>query len=277
MAKLYFYKEYAGNVITTNKYWYGYGALERFVKASTSVTDDTSQFTLSGFVIEASFSTSGILAQTTSGYWVEGGATVGKNAAYNNGQNYINQIILNNKTIYENNLLCAAAAKYMTADDLQLLQDLQNRLLVRNQALEDNDLTNSRKVSFPKGYINLYNNLESLMNQKVGVVVSTTAMIVISAVVLTSIGLAAFFAYKAFAAESADDVKFSDELTAKLVAKLSAEDLEQLYYETEGIVTKARLKERFGTVAGIGSTLLWLVAGGAVVYWWKNRKTKKTK
>lgn len=275
MVQLQYNSAFAGYHFTADQYYIGSADLSRFVAASSDITADSRTHILSGFYFVGGNNT---WYQDTLGCWVTGGYQTTKATANGNGQDFINQIIRNNKTIYENNLLCAAAAKYMTADDLQLLQDLQNRLLVRNQALENNNLTTSRQVSYPTGYINLYGKLEALMNQKIGLVVSTGAMIVVSAVVLTSIGLAAYFAYKAFAAESEDDVKFSDELTAKLVAKLSAEELEQLYDETEGIVTKARLKEKFGTVAGIGSTLLWLIAGGAAVYWWNNRrKSKKTK
>ena len=275
MVKLLYNSAFAGYQFTADQYYIGYADLSRFVAAGSDIATDTRNHILSGFYFEGN---NAVWYQDTLGYWVTGGYQTTKATAYGDGQDYINLIIRNNKKIYENNLLCAAAAKYMTADDLQLLQELQNRLLIRNQALENDNLTTSRKKDYPAGYINLYDKLQTLLNQKIGVVVSTGAMIVVSAVVLTSIGLAAYFAYKAFAAESEDDVKFSDELTAKLVAKLSAEELAQLYDETEGIVTKARLKEKFGTVAGIGSTLLWLVAGGAAVYWWNNRrKSKKTK
>lgn len=275
MVKLLYNSAFAGYQFTADQYYIGSADLSRFVAAGSDIATDTRNHILSGFYFEGN---NAVWYQDTLGYWVTGGYQTTKATAYGDGQDYINLIIRNNKKIYENNLLCAAAAKYMTADDLQLLQELQNRLLIRNQALENDNLTTSRKKDYPAGYINLYDKLQTLLNQKIGVVVSTGAMIVVSAVVLTSIGLAAYFAYKAFAAESEDDVKFSDELTAKLVAKLSAEELAQLYDETEGIVTKARLKEKFGTVAGIGSTLLWLVAGGAAVYWWNNRrKSKKTK
>lgn len=274
MVQLQYNSAIAGYKFTADDYYYGSADLSRFVAASTDVGMDNREHILSGFYFVGNNNT---WYQDTLGYWVIGGYQTNKATAYGDGQDYINQIIRNNKTIYENNLLCAAAAKHMTADDLQLLQDLQNRLLLRNQALENNNLTTSRQVSYPTGYINLYGKLEALMNQKIGVVVSTAAMIVISAVVVSAVGLAAYFAYKAFAAESEDDVKFSDELTAKLVSKLSASELAQLYDETEGIVTSARLKEKFGTIAGFGSTLLWFIAGAGLLYWWQNRKTTTKK
>lgn len=270
MVQLLYEESYAGKQFTTEDGFYiGSSDLSRFVAAETDLAFNGGIHVLSGWYFVGNNYT---WYQDTQGYWVTGGIFDGTATAINNGQNYVDQIIANNKRIYENNLLCAAAAKYMTADDLSLLQDLQTRMLLRNQSLQNNGLTHSIEVSYPSGYINLYDKLEALMQQKVGVVVSATAMIVISAIVLVSVSAAAYFAYMAFAAESADDVKFSDELTAKLVSKLSADELKQLYEETNGIVTKSRLKEKFGTIAGFGSTLLWIIGGGALVYWWTNRK-----
>lgn len=274
MVTLQYNSAIAGYQFTSDAYYIGSADLARFVAADSNVATDNRTHVLSGFYFVGNNNT---WYQDTLGYWVTGGYQTTKEVAIGSGQDYVNQIIRNNKKIYENNLLCSAAAKYMTADDLQLLQDLQTRMLIRNQALENNTLTTSRKVSYPEGYINLSSKLDTLMNQKVGVALSTGAMIVVSAVVITSVAVAAYFAYKAFAAESEDDVKFSDELTAKLVSKLSASELAQLYDETEGIVTSARLKEKFGTVAGIGSTLLWFVAGAGLLYWWNRKTTTKKK
>lgn len=278
MRKLIFEKDIAGWLIETNAVWGNpSGDLTSFVEVSSSFYSDLTQVVLTGWAFETSDSPSGFMFQDITGHWIESGNYVKTKEYEGNAQDFIDIIIKNNRRIYENNLLCATAAKYMTDDDLYLLEKLQNRLLVRNQALEDDNLTTSRQVSYPKGYINLYDNLESIMNEKVGVVISAGAMIVIAAVVISAVSFAAYYAYSAFAAESEEDVKFSDELTAKLVAKLSPEELEQLYNETEGFVTKARLKEKFGTIAGLGSTLLWLAAGGALLYWWQSRsKSKKT-
>ena len=274
MVQLLYNSAYVGGEFTTDAYYVGSADLSRFVAADSSMASDDRTHILTGFYFVGN---NNIWYQDTLGYWVTGGNFTQQLQANGNGQNLVNTIINNNIRIYENNLLCAYAAKYMTADDVQLLTDLQNRLLIRNQALQNKDLTTNVQESYPKGLINLYARLENIVNNnKVGVVVSTSAMIVISAVVIASVSAAAYFAYMAFANESEEDVKYSDELTAKLVSKLTPEELEQLYKETEGIVTKARLKEKFGTIAGVGSTLLWLLAGGALIYWWTNRtKTKK--
>ncbi|MBR2370231.1 MAG: hypothetical protein IKA83_08785 [Paludibacteraceae bacterium] len=278
IPQLQFNKTIAGIQFTSDAYYTGSADLNRFVAASSDVANDTRTHILSGWFFVGNTRT---WYQDTLGFWVTGGYQTVKAPVYGDGQDYINAIIKDNMHIYENNLLCAFCAKYMTAEDQQELQNLQNRLLIRNQALQNNILTTGVEKSYPKGYVNLYARLQSLTG-KVGVVISTTAMIVISATVIAAVSAAAYFAYKAFAAESADDVKFSDELTAKLVSKLTQEELAQLYEETEGIVTSARLKEKFSTIAGFSSTLFWVLGGAALLYWWQSRsktsrKTSKKK
>lgn len=267
IPQLQYNKAIAGIKFTSDAYYIGSADLSRFVAASSDVANDTRTHILSGWFFVGNTET---WYQDTLGYWVTGGYQTVKAPVYGDGQDYINAIINNNVHIYENNLLCAFCSKYMTAEDQQELQNLQNRLLIRNQALQNNILTTGVKKNYPQGYVNFYDRLQSLTG-KVGVVISTTAMIVISATVIAAVGAAAYFAYQAFAAESADDVQFSDKLTAKLVSKLTKEELAQLYEETEGIVTSARLKEKFGTIAGFSSTLFWVLGGAALLYWWQSR------
>lgn len=278
IPQLQYNKAIAGIKFTSDAYYTGRADLSRFVAARSDVANDTRTHILSGWFFVGNTRT---WYQDTLGFWVTGGYQTVKAPVYGDGQDYINAIIKDNMHIYENNLLCAFCAQYMTAEDQQELQNLQNRLLIRNQALQNNILTTGVEKSYPKGYVNLYARLQSLTG-KVGVVISTTAMIVISATVIAAVGAAAYFAYQAFAAESEDDVKFSDELTAKLVSKLTKEELAQLYEETEGIVTSARLKEKFSTIAGFSSTLFWVLGGAALLYWWQSRsktsrKTSKKK
>lgn len=278
IPQLQYNKAIAGIKFTSDSYYLGSADLSRFVAASSDVANDTRTHILSGWYFVGNNHT---WYQDTLGYWVTGGYQTVKAPVYGDGQDYINAIIKDNMHIYENNLLCAFCAKYMTVEDQQELQNLQNRLLIRNQALQNNMLTTAVEKNYPKGYVNLYARLQSLTG-KVGVVISTTAMIVVSATVIAAVGAAAYFAYKAFADESANDVKFSDELTAKLVSKLTQEELAQLYEETEGIVTSARLKEKFSTIAGFSSTLFWVLGGAALLYWWQSRsktsrKTSKKK
>lgn len=177
-------------------------------------------------------------------------------------QALVNGIIKNNKRILENNLICARFAYKLSETQRDLLYNLQSRLEIRDNALLNNQLISKAEISYPKGYQNESSYLKKFMDDggKVGLVLSGTATIVVSAIVLASVGTAAYFAYQAYFDESMDDVKFSDELTATLADKLTPEELQMLKDETAGIVTKARLKSSIGS---FGSILKWAAYGFA--------------
>lgn len=183
----------------------------------------------------------------------------------NKAQSLINKIIENNKIIISNNLLCARFANLLTAKQRSQVRELQSRLQVRNDALQAEGLTKDVQTSYPAGYAELSAYLDKLMaGEAVGVAVSTVAWIVVAAIVVVGAGTAAYYAYKELADESEKDVKFSKELTAALVSKLTPEEYQQLLDETKGIVTKARLRQMLGTSAK------WLIGGvvGAFVLYY---------
>lgn len=181
--------------------------------------------------------------------------------AYKDGQYLVNEIIKNNKRILENNLICSRYASKLNSEQRGLLYDLQNRLDIRNKSLLNKGLISSAKTGAPKGYANEVSYLNDFMaNPKIGVVLSGTATIVISAIVIGSMSVAAYFAYVAYYKESMEDVKYSDELTAILADKLTPEEFQQLKDETAGIVTKARLKSSIGS---FGNILKWAAYGFA--------------
>lgn len=185
-------------------------------------------------------------------------------------QKFIDGIIKNNKHIYENNLLCAHFQHKFTKSQKQQIIALQQRLEKRNQSLQENSgvLFNKVSTSYPKGYIDFYDDLKALTSgyESIGVVISTTALIVISAVVLVSAGTAAYFAYKAYFSESEQDVKYSDELTKILQSKLTAEEYEQLKQETAGLITKSKLQQRLNSFGGTAKTLLSVALGVGLAY-----------
>lgn len=178
---------------------------------------------------------------------------------------YVNKMIRNNAKILENNLVCSLFAYKLNDDEKLDLYLLQTRLKNRNQHLLDDGLCKDIKVASPPGYSLLENKLDSFMqsySSGIGVVLSTTAVLVVSAVVVASLATAAYFAYKALFNESAEDVKYSDELTKKLISKLTPEEYNQLLNETQGIVTKTKLSSKFGGAFG----LVKLVAIAAGVF-----------
>lgn len=221
--------------------------------------------------------------QTTSGGYInlsDGWRGVGTSTAYSarSAQSYVNEIIKNNQIILQNNLVCARFANKMNSTQLAQLRGLQSRLNARNKSLQEDGLVSVQETSYPRGYADLANALNEVMatggTYGIGVVVSTTVIIVISAVVVASLATAAYFAYKAFAAESREDVKFSKELTKTLTSKLTPEEWQQLQDETQGIVTKSRVKQ---TISNLGSLGSFLVTGGIVLggLWVYNKYFKK--
>lgn len=229
---------------------------------------------------------SSIMYQTTQDGWInlsDGWQNTGyapiRQYTAKDAEYYVNQVIRNNAHILENNLFCARFASKLNDDEQYELYRLQSALQSRNERIVNDGLCADIKVSSPPGYSKLDGYLNQFMQayangaeiNGVGLI-STTAIIVVSCIVIGSLATAAYFAYKAFAAESEKDVKYSDELTKTLLNKLTPEEYEQLKRETNGIVTKTRLSSRFSGAFGL---LKWgaVIAGGLLVY--KYIKDKK--
>lgn len=230
--------------------------------------------------------TSSVMYQTTQDGWItlsDGWQNTGyapiRQYTAKDAEYYVNQVIRNNAHILENNLFCARFASKLNDDEQYELYRLQSALQARNERIVNDGLCADIKVSSPPGYSKLDGYLNQFMQayangaeiNGVGVI-STTAIIVVSCIVVASLATAAYFAYKAFAAESEKDVKYSDELTKTLLNKLTPEEYAQLKQETQGIVTKTRLSSRFSGAFGL---LKWgaVIAGGLLVY--KYIKDKK--
>lgn len=201
-----------------------------------------------------------IYAQTTSGLYVinPDGASWSFTAnavtipthSDRSAQKLVNQIIRNNKIILSNNLLCARFANRLTEAQRNRVRELQERLQARNEALQAEGMIkqDSIETSYPAGYAELSAYLDKLMaSEAIGVAVSTIVWIVVTAVVLTGLGTAAYYAYKALAEESEQDVKYSKELNEILQSKLTAEEYAQLKSETGNLITKAKVKQMFSS------------------------------
>lgn len=210
-----------------------------------------------------------VMQQTTAGSYIDlsdGWKPTGQTASlptYSTGQaqSLVNTIIKNNRKILENQLLCAKFKSKLSQEQRDMLLDLQGRLQARDKSLRMDGLCGELKESYPAGYVYLQSYLEEAQSG-IGLVVSTTAMLVISAVVIASLSTAAYFAYKAMAKESEDDVVFSDELTKSLVEKLTPEEFEQLRKETAGIVTQSKIQAKLGSY---GTMIKYVAIGAAVL------------
>ena len=246
------------------------GKVYRFISSGSDSGMNLSQsFTLTGYY---RIYAGGVWYQTTSGGWANGSDIMptGETAAsqsVENAQVVVDVVIDNNKQIYQNNLFCARFANHLTAEEKQDVRDLQARLVERDSALRKNGGLTSEQESTPPGYINLLSYLDNLCggnSGKTGVVITATAMIIIVAVVLASLATAVYFGFKAYAAESVDDVKFSNELTETLMKRLTPDEYKQLEKETSDLLTKERLKNDLKNGGSFSSTLQ---AGGNLLKW----------
>jgi hypothetical protein len=211
-----------------------------------------------------------LMYQTTSDGWIamidgwkQSGYSSLTQYSQADAEYYVKRMIKNNARVLENNLLCARFADKLSEDQRALLYQLQNRLQNRNSKLLNDGYCQDVQVSTPPGYNLLESELNVFMQNYpgtvsgIGLVISTTTLVV-SAIVIASLATAAYFAYKALWKESKEDVKYSDELTQILLTKLTPEEYEQLRQETQGMVTKAKIKSRFSNTMDI---LKWGLIG----------------
>lgn len=240
-------KVYAMTGGTIYEYSGGYFAgTTGYANVSDDAYANTPRVALTGYSVTSKRGSVGW--QTTNGGYIilsEGWQQVGTVAigkySQTQAQKLVDKIIKNNITIVQNNLVCARFASKFTAEQQQMIRELQNRCESRKNALAGQGLCSNVKTSYPKGYADLGGYLDALMNGE-AIGIATWAVVVIAAVIIAATATAAYFAYKAFAEESERDVKYSQELTKILMEKLTPEEYEQLLQETQGIVTKARLK-----------------------------------
>ena len=198
--------------------------------------------------------------QTTDGYWIylpDGWEQVGTIAimrySQSQAQALVNKIIANNKVIICNNLLCARFANKLTDTQKKQVRALQTRLMSRNDALMSGGLTTDIKTSYPQDYNDLAPYLDKLMTgEGVGV---ATWIIVVSCIVAAALATAAYYTYKSLADESEVDLKFSKKLNEALMSKLTEKEYKQLLSETQGKLTKSKLRTLFRTSAK------WIIAG----------------
>lgn len=207
--------------------------------------------------------------------WSEYGTGVVTGYSQTQAQVLVNTIIANNKKIISNNILCARFANKLTAEQQKQLYDLQIRLQQRNQALLKDGVCTNLQTSYPEGYVYLQTYLDTFMAQgAIGIAVSTIVTIVVVATVVAGLGTAAYYAYKDLRDESANDVKYSDQLTKILTDKLTSDEYQQLLQETQGIVTKSKIKASLSSYGTIIKYALVAAAGMAAFYYVNNQLKK---
>ena len=237
-------------------------------------------YILTGYYYEySSFDASCFFQTTGGGYivvdvynsdWNFTQGTAVANKSQKQAQDVVNKIIKNNQTIICNNLLCARFVDKLTATQKKQLYELQERLEARNNALMNDQLLSVQETAVPSGYVDLQAYLDRFMQS--GGVGSLTVTLIVTAIVIASLSTAAYFAYKYYADESEQDVKFSNELTKVLTEKLTDAEYQQLLEETQGKINKAKIVSRLKGNLSIAKAALWGIALLAVGYIYKTVK-----
>lgn len=211
--------------------------------------------------------------QTTNGYWyivfdenVNNSWAVKQNAVQipsysrNDVQKYVDAMIKNNIHIVENNLFCARFAYKLTAEEKKAIAKLQQGVHERQEAIKETGFCTNIQESYPQGYADLEPYLADLMKSE-GIGIVWWAACIIAALVVGGLAAASYFIYRDLFEDSLEDVKWSDELTKALMAKLTPEEYEQLKNETAGIVTKSRIRAKLGSWGTMIKVAAMLLAG----------------
>jgi hypothetical protein len=204
-----------------------------------------------------------------------------ESASPSQAQSEINKLIQNNQIIFENNLLMSRFINAMSISEKNTLYYLQKRLEERDNMLREADVFSQMQEAKIMGYSNYQNYLNNFMSSYssgVGLVISTTAAIIIGAVVVASLSTAAYFAFKSAYEESVQDVKLSKKLLQTLSKyNISEEDMAIIEQETQGIVTKAVFMEKINTTLGNFKNIIIFGALGYIGYELYNRYKKSKK
>lgn len=154
-------------------------------------------------------------------------------------QNTLSEIFEYHKSILEKNLLCARGLELLAESGAavpveykQGVFDLQRNLIGRNNTLKQSGyIEDIQEAEHPT--LNKYNQaLVNFMNNPgVGFVISTTAVIIILAVVSALSVTVAYTVFKKMNTQAKADFKFSNSLTADLIKYLPAPVYEQLMKE----------------------------------------------
>lgn len=208
----------------------------------------------------------------TTQYWKNVGNIDLPHFSRDDVQKYVDAMIKNNIHIVENNLLCARYADKLTADEQKQIAQLQKRVYDRQEQIKANGFCTDIQESYPQGYADLEPYLAKLMKSE-GIGIVWWAACIIAALVVGGLAAASYFIYRDLFEDSKEDVKWSDELTAKLMEKLTPEEFEQLKNETAGIVTKARIRAKLGSWGTILKVAAVLVAGAFAYKFFTNKQS----
>lgn len=180
----------------------------------------------------------------------------------------VNDLIYNNKTILENNLLCAGIISKIENKGIfvdpkykQTLATLQTKLQVRDAKIMDSNFIASKKTATPTGFNKYASNLTDIVINP-GVGIAPVVIYIVVSVVITLLSTALIYLiFKPDYTDSKSDLKVSGDLT-KALATLSPEARAAVLADLNGQVDKAYLDGKMdGSGSGILKTMSYVAAG----------------
>lgn len=182
----------------------------------------------------------------------------------------LDELIFNNKTILENNLLCARIFEYTRERGIVLpnqyradLLALHSRLIARNDKMKYNKYVQSYQESDSLDFSRYNDVLKKYLNSggSIGLVITSTVAIVASIIILAGTFAAAYALFKSLHSESKIDYKYSNDLTAKLIKLLPKDTYEQLMRENAANVKQANKAIANARGGGMMNTLKYVAVG----------------
>jgi hypothetical protein len=176
-------------------------------------------------------------------------AAMGKNSS---AKSLIDGLIANNKTILENNLICARIMELMTENNIpiqanhkKILYGLQSRLTSRNEKILTSPFLDAKQTGTPPELSVYSSSLQKFMNNTdisgIGVLPVIAVNIIIYVVVPLLLTAIIYLLFKDSKKESDADVVYSEDLMANLIKYLPKEVLAQLLEENK--VAAAKIKD----------------------------------
>lgn len=161
----------------------------------------------------------------------------------------IKELIFYNKEILQNNLLGARIFEYCQQRGVVFpnkhkhkLNELQKKLNARNEAMKNNQYVQKYEEGISPDFSVYNQTLINWMNNNnyVGLVVSTTAVIVTAIILITATAASAYMYFSNLHKDAKLDYKYSNELTAELIKLLPQDVYNRLMSENAANLAQAQ-------------------------------------
>ena len=150
------------------------------------------------------------------------------------------ELIKNNKSILENNLLCAALIDKIDVADIQIPNEYRSRLIAlqtnlqqRDKHLSESIFIDKKTVASPLGFDKYSQQLSDFMKDPGIGIAPVVIYIVVSVVFGIMLSGIIYLLFKSDHSQSKLDITYSKDLTATLLKKLTPEEYQQLITENK--------------------------------------------